>query len=489
MDVQASGYHEHLPESKEPITTESRVTIAGGVAGAMVFAIAFITSMTRVLEDATKLHDVFLSTPNVILLAFFGFLFAASVIMTRRALRAPSRIRDPEAFQARLSSSETLIGRDADLRELETACIDHHEVHLVGEDGVGKTSLIQALVARLKARGRLTPVYVGTLSGDFIKAPADRLREQLRHVLPLDDRHNLPDDTRSLILKVRDVTGATPLLIFDHVDAYTLEHHQRLVDANGDPVSPQRLTADNSFWAMIESQLSDREIHVMFASCSPFTRLTSEAFEFSLHRLTLDDVTFFLRNRPAEDGSVAGADRGWIDLAETVIRDLADDERIVPRQFINALSEVARLPRLTAGEYEISGGLRGLAAKMIDREINETARTRHVDVAALRQAIRAVGAGQQPALDAGLASAFADLERAGLLARTLANGRVSWRPVDSFVEAGIDQIGASLHRWGRVLETHSARHGRARGLGWWTSLLPVSAQIVLAGARLRPRLQ
>jgi hypothetical protein len=497
------------PEPTQGSITPERLKAAGGVAGAVAAAGVLLRTLANMSEDATKVHSWFATTPNLVIFAVVvvALLWFLYVLVT--ALRARTREAEAERFVTSLTNGAILIGREDDIQALEHLITECREVHLLGQEGIGKTALLQNLVAKLMQQPVLRPIIISSWSGGIASGPMTKLGEQVWQSLTPEHRQRLSvpasirtDQLEAVIRAFREVTGLKPLIVLDQVEEYQVLHCDFLFDAQGHDISRDKLVAGNEFWSLLELLLNENVVHLLVAH-SPGTRvpaLIEDTSEFALPRVQTRAVETFLLTAVASE---IRSKYRWTDLCKQLMKDLSMNEGVMPRQLVFACGEIALLPRLTVAAYEDAGRLPGLAIHFVHRQVFETAYKLGFDADLLSGAVRTLVANDQPAHRTtaeirrlirstdgdGLEMALADLERSRVLRRRVNPEKhlVTWSPIDSIITAGIGRLGEATDRWTRLLNSYSVRHGAAKWnpWRWWRTLLPASVQVGLLLQRLR----
>lgn len=318
-----------------------------------------------------------------------GILLVVGVLFAWDGLARRSRLRQPEAFLLKPDKLEHLVGRSEDIDRLSRECIDHRQIHLVGESGAGKSAA--GLCPRLKAHATLLPVYVDAWGDDWEVGPRESLAKALGIALSEEDQPGLglpvsfkPEELRATIEQAAAKLGRTPLLIFDQFDDYQSRHRSKFLHGERHTLLPaEKLIEDNSFWHDIKELIDEGVVRCLFVTRDDSGYgLESVRFVapqvYRLDRLQVDFVEPLLTSltTPVEGANpiVSAPEKGWDRLKNRLARDLGGDGTVLPAQMKIVLQGLASLGALTVREYERKGGLRGLEAAHVERHVASTSR-------------------------------------------------------------------------------------------------------------------
>jgi hypothetical protein len=304
-----------------------------------------------------------------------------------------SELIRPEALRLERGNPEHLVGREDDIAALEQKCRGHGLVFLEGESGSGKSALVQAgLLPRLRTDGRLLPLAVSIWGTDWERGPQRELADELWARLDMDQREKLklarppePEALAQALGAMRGAIGLTPLLVCDQFDDYQARHRGKFLPGKSKSWLPaRRLRETNAFWRAVAELCELQSIHVLIVTRSD-TAAGLESVRFQepetqrLDRLQTSYVAPLLARLAGtgEAAAVRAPERGWDRLRQRLARDLERDGFVLPQQLRSALAGLRSLRYLTVADYEKAGGLAGLEAALVAREVRSQERGAH----------------------------------------------------------------------------------------------------------------
>ena len=307
--------------------------------------------------------------------------------------RTESRLAPGANLRLDRDNPNHLVGRVEEVEALAAACHDHPQVHLVGEAGAGKSALVRAgLIPKLKADGKLLPMYVNGYGEDWIHGPRCALAEALWDAMTEGQRNQLGLTGRSDIDRLKEHLDnfstridRRPLLIFDQLDDYQLRHAAIFLTGKKNVwLTPGELTKRNAFWHMVKQALVSDKVRVLFVTADKMGEglaamcFTSEPLVRRLPRLpsqaARDVLSLLTTSAAGAPPLVLEPEKGWDDLCERLAHDLEEDGAILPARIKVALLGLPRLRALTIKSYERYGGLSALEAGHVEFHIREAAR-------------------------------------------------------------------------------------------------------------------
>ncbi|MBV8056592.1 MAG: hypothetical protein JO071_15275, partial [Deltaproteobacteria bacterium] len=380
MASMPSGSHDNSP--REP---QAQPTILDqlekGMAGIGGLAVAIATFQTQLGQSIATM--VGLPPWAFAVLAGLLGLLVLWPILNRRRRR--SRLLDPDALI--IQPEEHLVGRDDDIQNLAALCHNEPLIWLVGESGIGKSSLRRAgLLPKLRTSRRELPIFIDNWGSDWIKGPLEALFGALNAELDPATRQQLGLDSpptieqiASVFSRLREIRGL-PILIFDQFDDYQIRHRVNFVpESQQTLLSMDELVSTNPFWRQIKDMREQGTIHCIFTVDSlsgyglecvrfrdpriyPLGRLASGYAGALLDRLTAGDV-------------VANPENGFDRLKSRLCHDLESGGDVLPvRMKIVFRSLSALRDDLTIRGYLKADGLAGLEVLYIQRVVAETSR-------------------------------------------------------------------------------------------------------------------
>ena len=210
-------------------------------------------------------------------------------------------------------------------------------------------------------------------------APRRRPAQEAQSLRPPE-----PEALAQALGAMRSAISVTPLLVFDQFDVYQARHREKFLPRQRKSWLPARqLREMNAFWRAV-AELSDRQAaHVLVVTRSD-TAAGLRSVEFQepethwLDRLETAVVAPVLAQLAGTGvaAAIRAPERGWDRLRQRLARDLERDGFVLPQQLRSALAGLRGLPYLTVADYEKAGGLAGLEARLVEREVKRGARER-----------------------------------------------------------------------------------------------------------------
>src|ERR1017187_2668913 len=281
------------------------------------------------------------------------------------------------------TSAAEFVGRDTEVTEIAGDIVEHRLVFVTGQSGCGKSTLIEHGVAAVIGRsGRRTVLLCQYLGEDWESGPADAIADRLDGVLTQDERTKLGlhpqlsiDDLMQALRSCKGVLDREPVLVFDQFDDYQLLHSARFVRRSR-VLSPEKLTAENSFSRGIAQLLKDHAVRCVFVTRDDARpRLSAVEFqspeEFELEPLDRRFAEEYLAR--VSEGVLEDPDATWPALRRRVMRDLETDGKILPIRLISVVAGLEELNALSLREYERAGNLIGLEARALAMRIRRAA--------------------------------------------------------------------------------------------------------------------
>ncbi len=324
-------------------------------------------------------------------------------------------------------------------------------------------------------------------------------------------------DLEQELVRLNDEEMRTPLIIFDQFDDYQARNRGRFL-SNKVWLDPATLR-QSPFWDMVARLLEQDKLRCLFVTRSDTAGgLSSVAFFGSVPPMRLDRVrspyiaellTRLTEGTPSTP-VIANPDAGWTKLRERIIRDISQQDVILPQQLKIVLGGIQSLKRLNLKQYERVGGVAGIEAFYVEQQINGTARKVGLAPSQVRAllvnlidplnptktrfcgkedllAVIAKASGQPVASDR-LDNALEELERGEMLRSPSdpESGRTIYRLDHDYLIRGVLAAERRADRWHYLLED-SAKAFKDAGTFWkkWKALLPVGTQSRLALARVR----
>jgi hypothetical protein len=488
-------------------TLQKRVALISSLAGLVV---ALINIYTKI--PATYLHVPSLLLSILLLLP----IAIVSTLWLRDIIRQPSRLHRPDLLPTDVQTLAQLLGRKDDLPRLMTLCRQYREVHLVGESGVGKSSLLKVgLYTILRSDDLFHPIYTDTWGDDWEQGPRSSLTVALWLSLSADDRNRLgltsiPPHRQlaTQLRRVRQELHKTPLVIFDQFDDYLVRHRSQLLSLQHRTwLTADQLVSSNAFWKDIARLLEQDSIHVIFVThLGEADGLNTVRFGppevYRLERLDADFIRPLL-SRLTEEGVASNPERGWTSLQERLVDDLAHRGWVLPIQMRVVLQGLSTLPELTIRAYNRVGGGRGIEAALIEKHLVAAARVGELESRRLLALLLTMiqtdrdepesafvdmpstrdDQTQPPGGSLGLVKAITYLLDQNVLEKKVdpSTGHESISLYHPYLCRGVREAERRSNKWRVYLRDHFALFERAKGRLWqrWCSLLSPGAQLLL----------
>jgi hypothetical protein len=528
--TQTNVYHRANRGGEPKRSFDEKLKVVSGVLSILIGLLALVP---QVGENLSKAIEAFVKLPP------FVWLFAAVILLIvgffalLDGLSRRSRLLRPDALLLQVDQPRHLKGRLEDINQLSTLCNDSQQVHLVGDSGVGKSALIQAgLCQVLKSSRGLFPIHLNVWGQDWETGPRTGLTMALWEVLSEDECRTLgltefpAADQLALILgQFKRKLGRTPLLIFDQFDDYQTRHRTQFLPGRRRTWIPAaKLLETNAFWRDIKNLMDIQAVHCLFA-----TRRDSadglESIRFArpevywLERLhegfVLPLLTELTADVSGENPVVSAPERGWKRLKDRLARNLCYDGTALPAQMKIILQGLASLPSLTVRDYERVGGLQGLEATHIERQIANTAYNSRLTVMQVRKVLVALADAETfktvprstqdlkdiittvdyqsdgSRLKQATEDALDDLEKKELVRKRLDpdTRQHMWLLDHDYLCRGVLEVERRANRWSALAQEGARAFHDAGHYPWrkWQTLLNPWQQIVLAIQRLRGR--
>jgi hypothetical protein len=449
-----------------------------------------------------------------------GILVVVAASYIRDWLRRRSTISNPEALDQGVASVQQIHGRASDLRALSERVEEAAMIHLRGESGVGKSTLLTVgLMPALRDSAEVRGIYLDTFGrGDWDAAPRRALAKAVWRSLSVEERQFLgvakevaPEAVCSLLATLRD-RGRMPVLVFDQFESYVRHHRSQFIGHNGKGwVSWDELRQRNPFWQELGALIAGDVVHVILcvnsadkAALRPFSPPGTEPFR--LERLSKTVVAQRLAAITAA-GFASDPDGGWNDLRARLVRDLTADGDVLGIRVTLALQGLLSLPYLTVADYLRVGGLPGLQAGFVLQCCETAARAARLHAASVLNVLLALaghGRDESPALSLASVAAKTGTEPEALLAalanletHRLVRRRIDpetdedhWSLYHPYVKQDVKEAEVRLQRGLVLLRESYARYRHARN-PWrrWLALLSPVDQWQLLWEAVRGRMR
>jgi hypothetical protein len=279
-------------------------------------------------------------------------------------------VSSSEVLSTFVAEHEGLFGRITASEALATLCLQSPFVHLIGESGVGKSSVLKnGLPSAISKRKAVQYLYVERC-GDFLdEGPRQAIVHALFETLEsqtLQDvgasRNMTNADFESCLVKLHVLSKKTIIVALDGFDDYVRTVSNKLTDSETYAwISPHMLLEASEFWRIMHKLSSRGIIRVLLAArIDEKGGLSSFCFVaprvYALNRLSRTAASTFLA-RLTDAGFVSSPQSGWHELSEELVSDLnSDDEetagadRVLPIQMVVALKGLESLKSLTSSE-------------------------------------------------------------------------------------------------------------------------------------------
>lgn len=421
---------------------KSKPEIINTVTGGILAVVGLVTAVGQLTDNLKNVNEKLTQAPPSVIWLVIGAVALVGVRLLWRGLSRKSRLLRPEVLLIDPDNPLHLKGRQDEIRSLCEA-VEQPLVFLEGESGAGKSALIRSglLPALTETNGdkTLLPLYINTYGGDWESGPEKRLVSALYQGLSDDQKKQLnlttleslganlwssPDagkqaksgtsderrqqDPRSsggqvgqssVLARIQNELGITPLVIFDQFDDYQAEHRDRFL-IKGKWINVKQLTVNkttrNRFWIGIREALEQGAVHCLFVTRSDtLGGLESVRFvkpeTYYLRRLDSTFIIALLEElvsfKEDEEPVISNPQSGWETLKKRLVNNLEYQRRILPIQVRTALKGLIKLPYLSVATYERAGRIDGLEAAYIEDGVASAARRSGLDSGKVLQAL------------------------------------------------------------------------------------------------------
>jgi hypothetical protein len=504
---------------------ENRIKAITGVvvaAGALVPAI-------RAISDFAKGDNGLPLFIAAAILLFVGIAWA------REGFQRPSRLVIPTRFANGLDDPAfRLHGREGDIASLLRLIAEARVVHLVGESGVGKSTLLRyGLVPRAQA-DKYIPIIVDRYGEDWSTGPAISLLQGLRAARNTSGIGDFSESNADIVKELRtelDAHQGRLLLIFDNIDEYISLHAARFrATGTGAWIRREELISSNPFWKFVSTLVEAGKTGCVFAadtaadnSLSPVRFGRPEVY--TLGRLPIavaaqiiEDISAPIApSAPGENPRpvITAPERGWEALKERLLKDLSFRGAILPADLRTCLTSLTFLSEITVGAYERAGGLDGVKAHWFRALCNDIANTtgvteeqvieivrtirgdpsRRVSMSSSRDILNGLNEynserGLPPVSEVTIDSVLQSLESGHIILRVGQNGDSRWTLYFEHLRAVVDAAVMHHSPASRLLEMRQGQYERARNsFQRWSALLTIPDQSRLLWARLTRKIR
>jgi hypothetical protein len=506
-------------------SAQKQLQLIGGIVSAVLGIIINVTDLINKVPGLPRHTSWVLG----------GAIFLFGIWMLVKWRTRYSRLLKPDALRLDRENAEHLVGRAEDINNLLQQCLAKQIVFLEGESGSGKSALVRAgLLTKLKDDKSVQPLLLDDWwVNDWERIPIRALKSALMTsgALGCDAKAKLTDgqlksagrhlpalaDVERELVRINDDEMRTPLIIFDQFDDYQARNRERFLP-NKVWLDPATLR-QSPFWDMVARLLEQDKLRCLFVTRSDTAAgLSSVAFFGSVPPMRLDRVrspyiaellTRLTEGTPTTP-VIADPDAGWTKLRERIIRDISEQDVILPQQLKIVLGGIQSLKRLNLKQYERVGGVAGIEAFYVEQQINGTARKVGLAPSQVRALLVnlidplnptktrfcgkedllavAAKAGGKPVASDELDNALEELERGEMLRSPSdpESGRTTYRLDHDYLIRGVLAAERRADRWHYLLEDR-AKAFQDAGTFWkkWKALLPVGTQCRLALARVR----
>lgn len=497
-----------------------------------------LTAAGGLIGAAAEIIKKTIGLPLWAAVALYVAIFLLGIWMLAKWRTRHSRLLKPDALMLDRDSSEHLVGRADDINNLLRRCLAKQITFLEGESGSGKSALVRAgLLPKLKDHRSVQPLLLDDWwVDDWEWSPFKALKSALiaSGTVGSDAKANpthgssgscgrrLPAlvDVEQELVRLNDKEMRTPLIIFDQFDDYQARNRERFLP-NNVWLDPATLRQSNPFWGMVAGLLEQDKLRCLFVTRSDTAAgLSSVEFFGSVQALRLDRVrspyiaellTRLTEGTPAAP-VIADPDAGWTKLRDRIIRDISEQDVILPQQLKIMLGGIQGLKPLNVKQYERVGGVAGIEAFYVEQQVNGAARKVRMAPSQVRAvlvdlidplnmtktrsrgsedllAVLAKSSGQ-PVARAELDNALDELERGEVLRSPSdpGSGHTVYRLDHDYLVRGVSAAERRANRWHYLLEDR-AKAFQESGTLWkkWKALLPVGMQCRLAWARMKGR--
>jgi hypothetical protein len=456
---------------------------------------------------------------------------AVLLILAWRANLSRSRIVNPDRFELSAKRREQVKGRDQDIRDLHALIDTYPLVFLAGESGSGKSAMVEAgLIPDLITDARMLPVLVRRYGSGWDSGPLketllaawEMLSESERIAVDLPMRPALSSITVDLftntLAAIGTKLGRQPLLVFDQFDDYQLAHRQEFTTEGGAWRDAAETETANPFWHAVATAVRHQTAHCLFITRSDAAaglgsvRFTDKTRTRDLLRLKSEFLWPLLESLAPGNSTlqiVADPEYGWSQLKAVLAAELQAGGPILPQQVRMVALGLRSLRYLTLRDYRRAGGVSGMEARYVARSIVDCARQCRVGsdrVRAILLALVEAGRNDSEAKTIArsvevlrefvddpqtLSKALNELARSEIVRRVAnAEGNIDeWQLDHDYLAIAVLHEERQQNRPSILLRDTAAAWQASAG-DWrmrWRTLLPVSSQLQLAWARLRPQ--
>ncbi|HYU31270.1 MAG TPA: ATP-binding protein [Thermoanaerobaculia bacterium] len=459
------------------------------------------------------------------LFGIVSVLLVSAWSLLRRRIGPRSRFKRPQELEI---GTGQLLGRDGYLRDLLSVLRNHRLVFLGGRSGTGKSQLLaHGVLPALEEDPWIFPLLIFEWGNDrdWIEGPyellASKLRESLNKLKESLDEETLQQleiprrvpaaEIFDYLDRLHEELGLLPVLLFDQFDDYIIRHQNHLRRGLG-KIEFQELEAQNPFWREVAKRTRVGKIHCLFAARSD-ARSWLECFRFAdpkerdVPRLE-EEFAAALLDAVVEKAGLLDPGLGFTRLRTRLLQDLAPDGVVLPVQMKIAFTALKHLRPPVLAEYLRAGGLPGLEALFIERQValavegdpRQAAEIRPLLVSMVDPVEEKTVFRSGDELAAELPPEKRDREKLDKTLRNLKANRLLrfqrteeghevWQLDHDYLCRGVLALDRRARRWQLVLEEGSRTFGGAEGLlARWRALLTLTLQVRLLSERLRGKL-
>ncbi|QPF89659.1 nSTAND1 domain-containing NTPase [Bradyrhizobium commune] len=507
--------------------TEKLLLLVSAIVSALV---AIVGGATDLFKKLAALAVDIRGTPPLIFGLIYSAFFALSIWLIIKWRSRSSKLLKPDAFRLDRDNVDHLVGRTDDTEILLQQCLFKQITFLEGESGSGKSALIRSgLLPRLKGSDLIVPLLLPDLWVDqWERGPMQALMIALRNNASLGQSSDLNDkksnlfasstDIENWLASLHDLRAKTALIIFDQFDDYQARNRDRFLKQKT-WIDPTTLRRQNRFWEMIARLLEAEKVKCLFVTRSDTAGgFSSVQFLGPVEALRLDRVptpyiaeliNSITRGKP-DAPVIAEPEAGWNKLQERIVRDVSQQDVVLPQQLNTMLRGIQGLKSLSVAEYDKAGGASGIEALYVERQIAGAARksglesslilpmlvdlidpinaskTRSRSKALLAKKCNAVH--EDTKTLAKLEVVLTELERGELIRAESDPDKNTevYRLDHDYLTRGVAAAERRANKWRYVLEDGSKSFENAgTSANRWRALLPASVQVRLAWERLR----
>jgi len=509
--------------------TQKQLLLASGIITALV---ALVGGMGQLFGNMGELFGkikAFEQFPPWAAWIAYGALFLFGLWLLVKWRTRHSRLLRPDALRLERDNVEHLVGRAEDIQNLLQQCLAKQIVFLEGESGSGKSALVRSgLIPRLKDDKSVLPLLLAELWVDqweptqalkiaMIKSGALGANAAVKpaegEAKPASRPLSTLVDIEQRLARLNDEEGRTALIIFDQFDDYQARNRERFLP-NKTWIDPGTLRRDNPFWETVARLTEKEQLRCLFVTRSDTAAgLSCVQFLGPVQALRLDRVpsayisellTRMTEGKP-DAPVILDPEAGWNRLKERIVRDISQQDVVLPQQLKIMLGGIQSLKRLNIAQYERAGAASGIEALYVEQQINGTARkvgleagqVRAIPVALIdhanptktrscsKQDLAAFAAktSTQVITTDKFNAALEELERGEMLrsASDPESGFIAYRLDHDYLTRGVTAAERRANRWHYLLEDGAKAFENAGSLATqWKSLLTTGAQCRLA---------